>query len=292
MKRFIIAIVLFAVVAVFSIFGPASPANAVSCIGDGKSGKRVQMIYAYSADIADNSAVSLPEIKTIADIMDQQVLASAQKTGGDRRIRFVTNPDCTVNIIKVVIPTSVWTSATGFNLYYNLVQYMQGIGYNLPSRKYIMMIENLNTFCGLTSTSGDENPDPALNRANNETNIAVVGRECWRITAGNRSTALHELMHMLGAVNRGAPHANAGGHVDDGYDLLTTNNSPTLCFDEASRGLLDCGNDDYFNTNPPAGSYLALNWNTANSGWLNIGTVDTTPTPSPLPKPCKGRKCR
>jgi hypothetical protein len=63
-----------------------------------------------------------------------------------------------------------------------------------------------------------------------------------------------------------------------------------MCYDDDASGpvvtstpcppeheaLLDCGHDDYFSTNPPAGSYLASHWNTATSSFLE-------PTPGPRP---------
>jgi hypothetical protein len=89
---------------------------------------------------------------------------------------------------------------------------------------------------------------------------------------------LHELMHTIGAVQPGAPHATAGGHCWDGGDVM--------CYDDGSAGgsnfsysncdqvggeiyqPLDCNKDDYFSAAPPPGSYLASHWNSYDSVFL------------------------
>jgi hypothetical protein len=105
---------------------------------------------------------------------------------------------------------------------------------------------------------------------------------------------LHEIFHNLGAVQRdnpntvqpdGPPHPSASSHCTDEADVM--------CYDDDGAGpvvmtnvcppeheaLLDCGNDDYFNTNPPAGNYLASHWNTADSRFLQN---DAAPRPAQL----------
>ena len=62
---------------------------------------------------------------------------------------------------------------------------------------------------------------------------------------------------------------------DDGAGPVVMAN---VCLPE-HEALLDCGDDDYFNTNPPAGSYLASHWNTANSSFLQD---DAAPRPAQL----------
>jgi hypothetical protein len=81
-------------------------------------------------------------------------------------------------------------------------------------------------------------------------------------------------MHTLGAVQPDAPHATVHSHCWDGNDIMCVDDGD----DHAQRNvcpvrlsyLFDCGDDDYFNTSPPAGSYLATHWNTANSSFLEV----------------------
>jgi hypothetical protein len=46
--------------------------------------------------------------------------------------------------------------------------------------------------------------------------------------------------------------------------------------------LLDCNGDDYFNTNPPAGSFLRSHWNTADNQFLDGATPTSTDTVAPV----------
>ncbi|MFP5318605.1 MAG: DUF4214 domain-containing protein, partial [Acidimicrobiia bacterium] len=92
----------------------------------------------------------------------------------------------------------------------------------------------------------------------------------------------HELLHTLGSVQPGAPNATPGGHCTDEYDRMCYADAQgvstrLVCPTTASENLLDCNNDDYFSTSPPAGSWLATHWNTANSAFL--ASAWTAPPP-------------
>jgi hypothetical protein len=90
-------------------------------------------------------------------------------------------------------------------------------------------------------------------------------------------------MHNLGGVQLSAPHTSGGYHCTDEYDRMCYSDTPNfpvmqiLCPDVAHDLRLDCNHDDYFNTAPAAGSYLATHWNAANSDWL----LTSPPTPPP-----------
>lgn len=107
------------------------------------------------------------------------------------------------------------------------------------------------------------------------------------------SVVLHELLHTLGAVQSSAPHFSGGSHCYQLSDVMcyTPRDGTTGEYaNDCPQGVpLDCGQDDYFNPSPPAGSYLATHWNTYDSAFLcplaRCGDVRRAPAPAPVPDP-------
>jgi hypothetical protein len=129
------------------------------------------------------------------------------------------------------------------------------------------------------------------NAANRGGSLAVVfgpGGAVPPATRDGFATAMfaHELLHALGAVQRDAPHATAGGHCYDGADVLCYRDRTALSALYTERDCpaapmppLDCGGDDYFNPVPPPGSYLARHWNVYDSAYL-VACADPRAAPA------------
>jgi hypothetical protein len=87
---------------------------------------------------------------------------------------------------------------------------------------------------------------------------------------------LHEMTHNLGAVQDSAPSSTLNGHCTDGFDVMCYADGgpvpyvPGVCaeIEGVMTQVYDCGNDDYFNVAPPAGSYLATKWNVYDNAYL------------------------
>jgi hypothetical protein len=243
----------------------AAPA-AVACSGDGTSGKRVQILYVREASQPDRLAQFRATFQDWAGQVDQAFLQDAQATGGYRRVRFVHDTACVPTVTGVVVPAG---SLTDFTRTFNA---LKSAGYNRTDRKYITYAETT-AWCGLGGGgpgAGDEQPGSA-NRYNSGPDLATTGTGCW----GWAPTG-HELLHTLGAVLRGAPHATTNGHCWDDEDIMCYNdggipNPPgdlvKVCAG-APENQIDCNHDDYFSTKPVSGGWLATHWNVANSQFL------------------------
>ncbi|MER7538323.1 RICIN domain-containing protein [Streptomyces sp. NPDC097704] len=255
--------------------GPAG--QTVQCDGDGSTGNRVQVVYVHGAD-RDRYAEYVASFRKWAADADLIYATSAKETGGVRHIRYVTAADCTPTVLDIELPTSALTEFNATN------SALAARGLNRRDRKY-MIFADTNVYCGIGTFAGDERPGQ-----NNQSNFGPsYGRTdagCW-----GGHTAAHELGHNLGAVNNSAPNSSRGAHCTDEYDVMCYSDTPYypqmryVCSNQAAENILDCNHDDYFHTNPRAGSYLATHWNIADNQFLMRSEGGTTPDPNPSPTP-------
>lgn len=242
--------------------GPSQVKGAsVSCTGDGQSGNRIQLIYAYVAGQPNRYSTYASSLQQWAANMNTGIGDSAAKTGGTSQIRFVHDANCTPVIEQVQVST---TADDSFN---NTIYEMYADGYSRPDRKYLIWMD-ANVYCGISTFMNDDRSTQD-NSNNLQTSWSRVDNGCWGQT---NSVELHELTHMLGGVQTSAPHTDTGGHCTDDYDRMCYASVPGVtmtypCATSQER-LLDCNDDDYFSTAVAQGSYLATHWNTADSSYL------------------------
>jgi hypothetical protein len=243
---------------------PATPA-AVPCIGDGTLGNRIQMLYARSPLVPDRYTSLLASFRQWAAELDQATWLSAAETGGGRHLRFVTDANCQLDVARVLL------TPAGEASFDQMRTELQLLGHNRTDRKYLVWVDAAAGICGLGEVYDDQRPTTA-NWNNTGPMYARVDAPCWHYAEH------HEIFHTLGAVQPDTPHHSAARHCTDEADVM--------CYDDDAGGpvsmtttcppehevLLDCGHDDYFSTNPPAGNYLASHWNTADSSFLAPAT--------------------
>ncbi|MEU6064738.1 MULTISPECIES: fibronectin type III domain-containing protein [Streptomyces] len=243
--------------------GVAAPAASVPCIGDGKSGNRVQALYVHAPG-QNRLAQYQSSFQRWAADTDTIYNASATETGGTRHVRFLTDSGCNAALTAVEVGASDLQSFDSMN------RALGAKGFDRRDRKYLIFAD-AKVYCGIGTMAGDDRPG-AGNRSNFGPSYARVDAGCW-----NGQTAAHELGHNLGAVNDSAPHSSKGGHCVDEWDIMCYSDEPfhprmqVLCPDRAKDARLDCNHDDYYNTAPKPGSYLATHWNVADSTFLSKG---------------------
>ena len=239
---------------------------APSCSGTGTDGNRVQVLYAHERGTASRLAAVRPVIRNEVANVDDVFAVSARQTGGERRVRWVRDAACVPVIKDVTVPAG--TPGADF---YRTITALQRLGYADRHRKYLVFAD-ANAFCGI----GTVYRDPRLVGNDNDGKYASYARvdaNCW---SSGYSVAAHELIHTLGGVLPTAPHATAQGHCFDESDLMCyADDSRTVLESVCERTqepLLDCRHDDYFTTAPEPGTFLAQNWNTADSSFLDVLT--------------------
>ncbi len=245
-----------------------------SCTGTGTDGKRVHVLYIRNSGTASRYSNVLSLLRNEVANVDDVFAVSARKTGGERRVRWVHN-NCVPVITEVVLPNGSLNS--NFN---DTISALQALGYGDRNRKYLAFAE-ANNLCGVGTMYGDRRPT-GNNNDGYAASYSRVDVNCW--SHSGHSVAAHELVHNLGGVLSAAPNATPNGHCSDESDLMCYNDGSgiamrTVCASSQEQ-LLDCRGDDYFNTAPAPGNFLATNWNTANSSFLDTPGAATTSGPT------------
>jgi 5-hydroxyisourate hydrolase-like protein (transthyretin family) len=251
----------------------AAGTDRVLCDGDGSSGYRTQAMYVTTSDRVNRFAAVQDEIRQWAAGVDAVFNLSAAKTGGVRNVRYVTDSaadgSCTAKLLNVTLPPGSFSSFSA------TVTAMRNLGYTSPSRKYLMWVDGTGQ-CGIAQTYLDSRADQANANNGSYSQFARIDTACW---GGSVSVEAHELAHTLGSVQNDAPHSTKVGHCWDESDRMCYADGGSYPMRQVcpadQEPLLDCNDDDYYSTYPPAGSYLATHWNTASSRFL-IGGGDGT----------------
>jgi hypothetical protein len=235
----------------------------IPCNGDGSSGNRLAIYYVYFVGHANRITTVRPQIRAAVEAANDVVYRSARQTGGKRWLRVLTDSRCRPIVRALRLPRSAASS------FATTIDAAKAAGLNATNRKYVLFADAA-AMCGIATLRFDSQPS-RMNVNNIGPSWARVDRVCWSGLA-----SAHEIFHMLGAVQTDAPHFDGTGHCTDDRDLMCYQNVGgklvrIRCAASADDGRLDCGKDDYFNTAPAAGSYLAKHWNTAWSSFLYRG---------------------
>ena len=233
-----------------------------ACLDDSTNPYRTQVLYVRANDTQDNSSIIRPILRKHLLGVDEIYNQSAQLTKGQRHIRWLLNPACQIDIQHVVIP------AAADDDFGSTIAAVAAQGFNRDDRKYLMFVE-ARFYCGIATVQHDTQAS-STNLNNHRTAYARIDATCW-----NARVVAHEHMHMLGGVQPNAPHTTNNWHCTDEWDIMCYSDAPSYpeleiaCPEHSIRDIFDCGNDDYFHTNPPANSYLFNHWNSANSLFLS-----------------------
>ncbi len=282
-------------------FGPGSPERAPDCTLSRQASERFQLvIYARPATSADRRQESVPTIRTqmrrMNWVLNRDSLASGGPTAdyrvacefplSDQRI-FVGNLTTTGSSYAEIVASAKAAGWTDFRADHTI--FFDGE-------------DPTGAACGIGNIWNDDSLS-AGNRNNNPDVAGATGdygvtyRSCW-----NGNTAMHENGHNSGAVQNTAPHATGQGgwHCWDEQDVMCyspdggTNHQEGVEFLCTDREYFDCGYDDYFDSSPEPGEYLATHWNMGSplNKMIRFGGVGGATPEAEFTQSCVGTTCQ
>ncbi|MDX2379030.1 MAG: hypothetical protein QNM02_04645 [Acidimicrobiia bacterium] len=282
-----------------------SPLTTAPVCDDGTSGPRVQLLYVRTPSQPDTYSANVETFREAITFGDGLLDDSVPGRAAHLRLVHSGSPNCVIDVKKVVVPESTLTGGSALS---KTIRHLQTVpGLQDPNRKYLFFSEvDLAAECGLAAHWVDESPGGGnLNNGILPTH-GGVGKRCWNVpydnTNPNAVAAIHEVVHMLGAVSSAAPHASAAGHCTDENDLMCYADGVPMTYgngcgpdpgagvnNDPNNYLLDCNDDDYFDPTRPTAGFLAARWNTADSDFISGDQGDRFIA---LPKPLRAYDSR
>lgn len=248
-----------AVVRAQNAFNVSPTPQPVACAPAGAL--RFQAIYAVPTASPNQSATYDPlmqqEIQTANGFVNSEAQVTSSGATG-RHLAFACDGGGLPAVINTVLTTPCATST-----FSSIDSDLQANGFNNSNTKYWVFFDCNSPqipYAGQGQLYYDDRANPNYNNQGNMVAIEYnySGDALWDV-------ALHEASHTMGAVQTTTPNTTGAGHCTDGYDIMCYNDGgPTgnlygiVC---ADRTHYDCHYDDYFNTDPASGSYLAQHWN-------------------------------
>lgn len=251
------------------------------CVGTGTDGARVQLIYVYPAGGTNRLSSLRPGFSSIAKRMNQVFFASGHESGNGHQLRYATSSGadgCALRIAAEPIAGSELDNHTYIKFKLRERGYRgtpqtytdpsSGATYTTyKDRKYMIWIDReVAGKCGLGEIRVDDSA-AQTNINNHVVSYSYAWKGCWNYAEP------HEVMHMLGGVQPGAPYSTAGYHCRDERDVMCYKdaagvNMITPCTRAVDFWRFDCRHDTYYRGNSPSTGYLSNHWNTANSRFI------------------------
>lgn len=233
---------------------------------------RVELVYVRARGGADNYAAAAPQMRWTLGRMNWWLNERAHATSGNL-VAVDLNTFCVGNEIHVSHMTSTWAGSDV--TYERLRNELIARGYTNRNVKYLVLFDDYvpdPTRPGWVQTGiADFRRDcnPGATNANNQSGSAAASMYgfVWHreFFYERGTTALHELMHTLGAVQPCAPHSTPGAHCYDDVDVMCydddDNGATYPMWNRCSPGTIDCGDDTYFDALAETNEPLYNVWN-------------------------------
>lgn len=215
--------------------------SAVDRLPDATQGYAVHVLYARAPNIADRFAALAPRLA--GDAAGIEAWWRGNDPTRTPRFDLFPAPGCAssfgaLDITSLQLPQGLSTIDAAFG---EVRAALGELGFNETEKAYLVYYDGPtgqvgnNRVCGQGSAGGFSRPG-----------LAVIYLDSCGADAGDDVrpvVALHELMHVFGAVSSAAPNHCSRGHVCDSLEDLMTSE---LSSDDLASQLLDVGRDDYY----------------------------------------------